>query len=231
MKKRIGNKQILIMVLLLVFILIFGITYALKPDSVFKNMLGNKIFIDTDAYGETYLDTSNLELLPILDKDIVKKENVIYINFFVGGASDNDVDNIVYDIALNDLQVDCDLLSSYVKWKLLKNNKEISNGSLDYHFDTIQNGRLILTNIQQDLPKYSKTRIGYDYYEFYLWLSDACQDENILNCKNQNMQNNLLNKKIKGKIEVELYAYKKVRLKRNPSKSLDFGTCINDKSN
>lgn len=221
------DKKLIIVVVFCFIILVLGITYASRTDSLFKSMVGSKISIDEEAYGDNELDTSDLELLPILDKDVEKKKNVIYIHFLVGGASDNDIDNIVYDIALNNLKVDCELLSPYVKWKLLKNNVEISNGSLDYQFDTIQNGRLVLTNIQQDLPKFSATRDGYDYYEFYLWLSDECQSENILECKNNNTQTDLLNKQIKGKIEIELYAYKKEKLERKPSKTLDFNTCIN----
>lgn len=221
------DKKLIIIIIFCFVVFVIGITYASKPDSIFKNMVGSKISIDEEAYGDNELDTSNLELLPILDKNVEKKKNVIYIDFLVGGASSNDIDNIVYDIALSDLKIDCNLLSPYVKWKLLKNNIEISSGSLDYQFDTIQNGRLVLTNVQQDLPKFSATHDGYDYYEFYLWLSDECQDEDILKCKNKNTQTNLLNKQIKGKIEIELYAYKKEKLERKPSTTLDLNTCIN----
>ena len=205
------DKKLIIIIIFCFVVFVIGITYASKPDSIFKNMVGSKISIDEEAYGDNELDTSNLELLPILDKNVEKKKNVIYIDFFVGGAFSNDIDNIVYDIALSDLKIDCNLLSPYVKWKLLKNNIEISSGSLDYQFDTIRNGRLVLTNIQQDLPKFS----------------DECQDEDILKCKNKNTQTNLLNKQIKGKIEIELYAYKKEKLERKPSTTLDLNTCIN----
>ena len=210
-------------------IILLGITYAIQnSSSLFKGRTAT-IKIDEDAYGETKFDASSLNLVPILDNEVeIMSNNVIRIDFKVGGDKDNsDKNDIIYDIALNDLEIDCNLISPYVKWKLLKNDEEISTGSLDYNFDTIKDKRLVLTNIQQDLVKYSDNKDDYDRYIFYMWLSDNCQ-EDLENCKNAPEQTNLLNKKIKGKIEIELNTGAKVDLRRHPSSELDKSTCTEE---
>ena len=225
MRKKLGNKSFVIGVFLFALLLIH-FTYANQPDSLFKRMNGENIGIDEEAYGSTSFDTTDIELVPILDKDVIEREeNVIHISFLVGGAKDNTVNNIIYDVALNDLRVDCNLISPYVKWKLIKNGVEISNGSLDYHFDTIKDGRLVLTNIQQDLIGYSVDKSVYDKYDFYLWISDSCQDEDVLKCDDLKEQSFLMGKKLDGKVEIELYASDKRTLVREKQDVLDTSTC------
>ena len=161
-----------------------------------------------------------------MDKNVKSDSNhVIYIKFNVGGSKDNNKDNIIYDISLADLKIDCELLSPYIQWKLFKNGKVISVGNLDYKFDTIVNNRLVLTNIQQDLVKYSDDKSVYDHYEFYMWFSDSCQDDNIFNCEGATDQSKLLNKNLSGKVEVELYGDGKKELERHPSLKLDDSMC------
>lgn len=207
-------------------IIFLGITYAIQNStSIFKGSTAT-IKIDEEAYGDTEFDGSNLNLIPILDNEVEISDNkVIRIDFKVGGNKDNtDKNDIIYDIALNDLELDCDLVSPYFKWKLIKNEEEISSGSLDYKFDTIKDGRLILTNTQQDLVKYSDNKDDYDRYTFFMWLSDNCQDD-LSKCKDMPEQTNLLNKRIKGKIEIELNTGAKVDLIRHPSLELDTSIC------
>ena len=225
-KKIFNNKFIIVIIIVAIIVVLFGISYAVSPDSLFKNITGEKISIDEEVYGSTVFDSQNVELIPILDEDFQKREdNVIHISFLIGGSKDNVVNNIIYDVALNDLEVDCSLISPYVKWKLLKNSYEISSGSLDYQFDTIKDGRLVLTNIQQDLPKYDKEQKNYDFYDFYLWISDNCQ-EDMEECFNLDGQDNLMGKVLKGKVEVELYASSKKKLVREPRNKKDISTCI-----
>lgn len=216
----------IILFIFAIIIIFLSITYSQFFSSAFKKMNGEKIGIDEEVYGSTVFDTTNIDLVPILDKEVAEREeNVIHISFLVGGAKDNTVSNIIYDIALNDLKVDCNLISPYVKWKLIKNGKEISNGSLDYHFYTIENGRLVLTNIQQDLIKYSTDKNTYDKYDFYLWVSDNCQDKDILKCDDLGDQSFLMGKKLYGKVEVELYSSDKKNLVREKHDVLDTSTC------
>ena len=184
--------------------------------------------VDEDVYGNLKFDSSNLNMSPILDSSIFSNKNVMHIKFNVGGNKNNTADNNIYDIALVDLEVSCELLSPYFKWKLIKNGQEEFNGSFDYKFDTIKDGRLVLTDIQQDLVPYNTDKSVYDHYDFYLWISDSCQEEDISLCKDKVDQSNLMNKIIRGKIEVELYGEGKKDLVRNPSEELDNNTCLSE---
>ena len=204
-------------------------TFADFTNPFVKNTSFSTLKLDEDAYGSNVFDTSGLDFRPILDKDVdASNDNVIMISFWVGGNKDNNATNPVYDIALQDLNVDCNLLSPYLKWKLIKNGIELSNGSLDYHFDTIKKGRLVLTPIQQELVSYSENKNSYDYYQFYLWISDSCQEDDILLCHDKVTQDDLMGKKISGKVEVELYSDMNVPLVRTPSDELDVSTCVNE---
>ena len=182
--------------------ILLGLTYAIQNSSVLFQGQSAIIEIDEEAYGDTAFDSTNLKLIPILDKDVeISSDNVIRIDFRVGGGKDNSLkDDIIYNIALNNLKLDCDLISPYLKWKLIKNNNVISTGTLDYKFDTIKDGRIILTNTEEDLVKYSDNKNDYDKYTFYMWLSDSCQDE-LGKCTNIIDQTYLTNKKISGKID------------------------------
>ena len=232
MKNKKWMKYVIIIVGVIGFILVIwfgffrGGTLA-NSNPFIKNTLFSTLKVDEDAYGDTDFDSSDFKFRTILDDKLEDYlDNVIYISFFVGGDKDNNAEEPVYDIALQDLDIDCNLLSPYVKWKLKKNGEEFSSGSLDYQFDTIVDGRLVLTPIQQDLVPYNEDKSKYDYYEFYLWLSDSCQESDISKCRGAVSQDNLIGKKLSGKIEVELYSKSKKALVRNPSSSLDESTCI-----
>lgn len=229
MKTIFQDKRILMIYILVIILIGLGFTYAISSANISLGLTTGIVRIDEKAYGNTEFDASNLDLVPILDSEVEKnEENVIKIDFTVGGASTNNNDNIIYDIALKDLEVNCDLLSPYVKWKLVKNGTKLSEGSLDYKFDTIDdNGRFLLTTIQQDLPKYDENETGYDNYNFYMWISDSCQDSDISNCTNVTDQSNLMKKTLDGKIEVELYTESKKELTRNPSSSAASSGCSN----
>lgn len=118
-----------------------------------------------------------------------------------------------------------------MKWRLFKNGDLVSYGSLDYGFDTIENGRIILTPEQQELKEYNVDKSTYDSYEFYMWLSDSCQSEDVSECLEVESQENLIGKKISGKVQVELYADKGEMLVRKPSKVLNVNNCITESEN
>lgn len=228
--KNFQDKRIISIYLIVFALLIIGVTYALQSSSLAFQTSTALIQIDETAYGNTSFDSSNLEFKPILDSAVeTSTNNVIKIEFKVGGAEANNANNIIYDIALNDLEVNCSLLSPYIKWKLLKNGTEISNGSLDYKFDTIADGRMVLTTIQQDLPDYNATdKSQYDDYIFYMWFSDSCQSSDLSTCVNNNQledQSAMINQNLSGKVEVELYTESKKELVRNPSSTLDTTLC------
>ena len=217
--------------LLVAIVILIGVTYAIYSVSSLFQATTSNINIDEEAYGNTFFDSSNIDFVPILDSEVEDNvNNIIKINFRVGGAKNNSsVDDIIYDIALSDLSISCDLLSPYLKWKLVKNGEVLSSGSLDYKFDTIKNGRFVLTETQEDLAKYSESFDGYDDYTFYMWLSDSCQDD-LDKCSDEEMvdQSNLLNKRIGGKIEIEVNSGNKKKLERKPSDTLDESVCVKE---
>lgn len=225
------KRRFFVLYAVVIILLIIGFTYALITDSLSFNTTTAMIGIDEAVYGSTTFDSSELDFKPILDSTVgtsSSENNVIQIDFNVRGASTNNAsDDIIYDIALNDLNVNCTLLSPYIKWKLIKNETEETwTGSLDYKFDTIENGRLVLTSIQQDLPTSSE---DYDQYTFYMWFSDSCQSSDLATCKSNNQladQSALLAQNLAGKIEVELYTKSKKAIERNPSTTLDTSTCL-----
>lgn len=226
-ESKIDNRKFIIIYCLIAAILIVMATsYAINTKSPLKSLVTKTIRIDEEAYGNIIFDSSELDFKPILDEKIKENDsNVVHIDFRVGGDETNDAEDIVYDIALVNLDLDCNLLSPYLKWQLYKNNEYISEGSFDYKFDTIKDGRLVLTPIQQDLKEYNKDKTTYDKYDFYMWLSDSCQNENIMECKNKENQSDLIGKTIKGKIEVELYTGSKKALVRKPTTELNTDTC------
>lgn len=231
MKTLLKDKRFIIICIFTIVIITFSLSYGrvrLLPEF---SLNSETVQLDLEAYGNTRLDTTNLNLVPILDTNVESnKDQVIKVDFTVGGSKENEIDDIIYDIALNDLEIDCSLLSPYLKWKLVKNGTKISEGSFDYKFDTITNGRFILTETQQDLPTYNENKEGYDKYSFYLWISDSCQNEDLNVCKENNSiedQSALLGKILKGQIEVQLYTGSKKVLERKPATTLNNKTCNN----
>lgn len=201
------DKRIIIVYIFFIGIILLGITYALTSPDIGFNLTSANIEINYSDNNNGTIDLTNIKLIPILDSGVDNNtDNVIRINFTVSG--NNPPSNAIYDITLNNLVVDNTLLSKYTKWKLIKNNTVISEGSLSPDFDTITNGRIVLTNIQQDLTTIT------DSYQFILWLSDACQENDITKCIDTENQDYLYNKNISGKIEVEVYTSNKKALVR-----------------
>ena len=223
----VNNKLIFIFCAVITFGLFFSLTYASDANLPVGNMAASIVSIDDEVYEKLEFNSNNFELIPILDKFVSDDNvNVIKLNFLVGGSNNNNIDNIIYDLSLKDLKLDCALLSPYMKWKLLKNGEVISFGNLSYEFDTIVDGKLVLTPIQQDLKDYSEDKSTYDNYTFYMWLSDSCQDDNLTNCKGAHDLSGLLNKKISGKISIDLNVGAKKELVRKPSNTLNTKNCI-----
>lgn len=213
--------------ILIIFLIILGVTYAITGNNPLTTITGSIVAIDEETFGEVEFNSKHYELLPIKDDTIIENnKNVIKFGFRVGGSKENNAKNIIYNISLAELEIDCELLSPYLKWKLYKNGEVLSEGSFDYKFDTIINKRLVLNNIQQELKPYSEDKKTYDWYDLYIWLSDSCQEDDLLNCTNSEYQNNLTGKNIKGRINIELVVGKKKELKRNPSDTLNINSCI-----
>lgn len=218
------NAFIIVFEFAIISLIIIGISYAIYNFSNNFKLKTIELAIDTDIYGDTNIDSDDIKLLPILDNEVnTNNNNVLKINFKVRGNKNNLVNNIIYDIALVNLDIDCELLTKYLKWELLKNEEIISSGNFSKEFDTIIDDRIVLTNIQQDLKDFSNEP---DNYEFRLWISDSCQNTDISKCQNEENQSNLLNKTISGRIEIELYTGNKSKLERTPTTNDNSNTCI-----
>ncbi len=216
MKDKIVKKNLpVIIVSTLVLVLgIVGLTLALT------NGMSSNVVIDTANLGVEYsgnLTLPSTNLFPIEDSEIdTNTENVLTVNFTVKGVQSNPTDiPIIYDIVLSDLDVPEELKSEYLKWQLKKNGSVISTGSFSPTFDRIVDGRLTLTEIQQDLPSYNSTA---DSYEFKLWISESCPGSDMSQCGPEQDQSNMLNKTLSGKIETVLYTKSKQALVRKPTR-------------
>lgn len=206
------NTKFILFEIIVIMLGIIGVTFA--ASYIMKNINVN---VDTAALAVNYtgsLTLPTVDLLPIDDSSVdTNTDNVMRINFTVKGASSNPNIPIIYDVILSDLEIDSALKNEYLKWELEKNGSVISSGSFSPKFDTIKDGKLWLTEIQQDLPTSSENA---DSYEFRLWISESCTGD-ITTCTEDMDQSNMLNKKLSGKIETVLYTKGKEVLVRNPS--------------
>ena len=214
MKKLIKENSKFIIVMSIVIILgIIGITYALKI-AVF-NPIGLNTTTGTINANITYdgNNTSTItntdKMLPISDTlvDInTTDERVLKVSFNITGVSNNP-DNTIYDISLRDINMDKELKSLYVKWRLYKNNTLLSEGNFSPSFDVKENNRLVLTEIQQDLTT------NTDKYVYLMWISEVCTGD-ITTCDSTVNQNKYSNKTFNASIKIEASTKSKKELIR-----------------
>lgn len=202
---------------------IFGISYALKVAPFNKIAVNIKsanmdvnISYDSGVNGADISNSGNL--LPINDSLVtgptVSDSRVLKAKFYVTGNTSNP-ENSIYDVAIHDFNVDCELRTEDLKWRLYKNNELLSSGNLSPKFDTMSNNRLVLTETQQDL---TTTK---DEYVFLLWISESCSGD-IANCSKEQDQSKYLGKSLSGSIKLELATKSKKALVRTTGVS---GSC------
>ena len=202
---------------------IFGISYALKVAPFNKIAVNIKsanmdvnISYDSGVNGANISNSGNL--LPINDSLVtgptVSDSRVLKAKFYVTGNTSNP-ENSIYDVAIHNFNVDCELRTEDLKWRLYKNNELLSSGNLSPKFDTMSNNRLVLTETQQDL---TTTK---DEYVFLLWISESCSGD-IANCSKEQDQSKYLGKSLSGSIKVELATKSKKALVRTTGVS---GSC------
>ena len=212
------KKNIKFIVLMLVVIIfgIVGIAYAIKVANfnpiglnVTTSPIDVNITYDSSANGASI--TSSGKMVPIDDSLItgvdVTDERVIKAKFNVAGVSSNP-DNTIYDVALRDINIDCDLRTEDVKWRLYKNGTLLTSGNLSPTFDVMSDNRLVLTDTQQDLTTTT------DEYVFLLWISESCTGD-ISTCSKEQDQSKYLNKSFSASIKLELSTKTKKTLVRN----------------
>lgn len=202
---------------------IFGISYALKVAPFNKIAVNIKssnmdvnISYDSGVNGADISNSGNL--LPINDSLVtgptVNDSRVLKAKFYVTGNTSNP-ENSIYDVAIHDFNVDCELRTEDLKWRLYKNGTLLSSGNLSPKFDTMSNNRLVLTETQQDL---TTTK---DEYVFLLWISESCSGD-IANCSKEQDQSKYLGKSLSGSIKLELATKSKKALVRTTGVS---GSC------
>lgn len=202
---------------------IFGISYALKVAPFNKIAVNIKsanmdvnISYDSGVNGADISNSGNL--LPINDSLVtgptVNDSRVLKAKFYVTGNASNP-ENSIYDVAIHDFNVDCELRTEDLKWRLYKNGTLLSSGNLSPKFDTMSNNRLVLTETQQDL---TTTK---DEYVFLLWISESCSGD-IANCSKEQDQSKYLGKSLSGSIKLELATKSKKALVRTTGVS---GSC------
>ena len=213
MKGLFRNRDIKVIILevFLIVLGLVGLTLGVKyiMNSINVNVDTSKLAIDN-----MNANVTNGTLTPINDStvNINTTSNVLRITFDVKGASTNTGNNIIYDAILN-IEADCSLKNESVKWNLYKNNNLLTNGSTSPKYDRdVLNGKITLTDIQQDLVPYSKTA---DKYVFILWMSESCNKEDITKCDLSNaLTSDSGGKSISGNIDIRLNSGKKKENKR-----------------
>ena len=211
--------KVIILEIFLIVLGLVGLTLGVKyiMNSINVNVDTSKLAIDS-----MNANVTNGTLMPINDStvNINTTSNVLRITFDVKGASTNTGSNIIYDVLLN-LTADCSLKNESVKWNLYKNNNLLTSGSTSPKYDKdVLKGKIMLTDIQQDLVPYSKTA---DKYVFILWMSESCNEEDITKCDiSKGLTSDSGGKSISGNIDIRLNSGKK---KENSRGSIDIDAC------
>ena len=221
MKRLFRNRDIKVIILevFLIALGLVGLTLGVKyiMNSINVNVDTSKLAIDS-----MNANVTNGTLMPINDStvNINTTSNVLRITFDVKGASTNTGSNIIYDVLLN-LTADCSLKNESVKWNLYKNNNLLTSGSTSPKYDKdVLKGKIMLTDIQQDLVPYSKTA---DKYVFILWMSESCNEEDITKCDiSKGLTSDSGGKSISGNIDIRLNSGKK---KENKRESIEGNAC------
>ena len=207
------NSKFIIVMSIVIVLGIIGITYALKVAAF--NPIGLNTTTGTINANITYdgNNTSTItntdKMLPISDTlvDInTTDERVLKVSFNITGVNTNP-DNTIYDISLRDINMDKELKSLYVKWRLYKNNTLLSEGNFSPSFDVKENNRLVLTEVQQDLTT------NTDKYVYLMWISEVCTGD-ITTCDSTLNQNKYSNKTFNASIKIEASTKSKKELVR-----------------
>jgi len=206
------NMLVLVFEIFLIVVAIGGLTFATS------RILGGSSTIikfgeyNVDYIGETEIVASELE--PISDNLINydTKDGVIRLEFSLRGVETNERDDLIYDVIVSDLNVDCSLLNEYTKWNLYKNGELLSMGNFSPKFDgNVLTDNFRLTEIQQDLPLYNE---AYDNYVLIIWISESCED--LTSCERID-QTEIVNSVMDMKVFIALSGGQKLVYERVPN--------------
>ncbi len=220
-KKLVKDKSVKV-ILLEIFLIILGVVGLTLGVKYIMNNIGINVGTSKLAIDNMNATVSSGNLLPVADSSINVNttSGVLRITFDVKGASTNTGDNIIYDAILN-IDTDCALKNENIKWNLYKNSTLLTSGTTSPKYDKdVLNGKITLTDTQQDLIPYSGTA---DKYVFILWMSDNCTESDITKCDiNSGLNSDMSNKTVTGNIDIRLNSGKK---KINNRGSVDGDAC------
>ena len=208
MKKYIKNNvKALVLLSILIVLGIISTTLALTlrfgPTSISvstANIVVNVRYEKDRSNNDITSIISNGTMIPItLDtssiNNITSNSNIVKFKFWISGDSSNP-SNSIYDIALNNITMDCELKSTYVKWVLYKNSTLLYSGNFSPTFDVMTNNRMVLTTTLQDLTTTE------DEYLLALYIEDACSG-NISTCTSSQEQASLIGRTFSANIGIE----------------------------
>lgn len=199
-----NNLKFIVIMIVVITLGIVGIAFAINISAF--NPVGINITTSTLGANITYLNnssstiTSSGKLIPVNDSIEITSdttnENILKVEFKISGVSTNP-NNTIVDIALHNINIDCELKSEYFKWKLYKNDTLLNNGSFAPTYDSILNNRLVLTETQEDLTT------NEDTYILLIYIGESCTRD-INTCNSEYDQSKLLNKEFSATMKLEL---------------------------
>ena len=207
-KKLVKDKSVKV-ILLEIFLIILGVVGLTLGVKYIMNNIGINVGTSKLAIDNMNATVSSGNLSPVADSsvNVNTTSGVLRITFDVKGASTNTGDNIIYDAILN-IDADCALKNENIKWNLYKNSTLLTSGTTSPKYDKdVLNGKITLTDTQQDLIPYSGTA---DKYVFILWMSDNCTESDITKCDiNSGLNSDMSNKTVTGNIDIRLNSGRK----------------------
>ena len=118
------NTLVLLFEIILIVVAIGGLTFATA-----NLMGGSRTKIDFGKYSVDYIGKTDIvinDLEPISDSLINydTKDGVLRLEFSLRGVDTNEnPENLIYDVMVSDINIDCSLLNEYTKWNLYKNGE------------------------------------------------------------------------------------------------------------
>lgn len=207
------NVRVIAIFFVVILLSAVGVTLAINANKgsninlITKDIVPN-IKYDKDSEGNDISVLSSEGVMTPVTIDtsdintVMNKKEVLKLRFWVSGNIDNPEESI-YDIALHNVNIDCELKDESVKWLLYKNNNLLYSGNFSPMYDAMPNNRLLLTDTQQDLT------LNEDEYLVAIYIEDSCPGD-INECKDKVDQSNLLGKTIKADISIETSTKSKV---------------------
>ena len=213
------NLLVLCFEIFMIIVAVGGLTFATS-----RLMSGTSTIIKFGEYNVDYIGKTEIEALelePISDSlvNYDTTDGVIRLEFSLRGVESNDKDDLIYDIMVNDMNIDCSLLSEFTKWNLYKNGELLSTGNFSPKFDgNVLTDNFTLTETQQKLPLYNE---AYDNYVLIIWISESCED--LSSCVRVD-QSEMMDSKLDMNVFVAILSGEPVLYERIPNND---AICVN----